>query len=203
MMTPSMTLHSFQTRVYLLVFTIGTCDNFILFMYIELWLNCNVVCTIQCAKRFDIIYRTYFPSCHHGANKASDQLNLSRCCRDMAHPLTPVLLRRIKNSLCLLFSAQTAARTTPSSRCLVVHKELVEVASASLACEISIVRGWDEADRLCRTCIEIARIMRSLLDFIGLEIIFVIHNNVMCRLYVPLKACVCLQIEIEIEAGEQ
>jgi hypothetical protein len=144
------------------------------------------------AQRFDIIYRTYCPSYHRGAKKASDQPKLSRCCRDLAHSLTPVLLRRIENPLCILFSAQKAARTTPSSRCLVIHKELVEVASAPLAGEISVVRSRNEADRLCRTCIEIARIMRSLLDFIGLEIIFVIHNGVMCRLYVPLKACVCL-----------
>jgi hypothetical protein len=172
-------------------------------MYVELSLDCNVVCTLHCAKRFDIIYKTYCPSYHRGAKKESDQPKLSRCGRDSAHPLTPVLLRRIKNPLCILFSTQKAARTTPSSRCLVIHKELVEVASASLAGEISIVRGGDKADRLRRTCIEIARIMRSLLDFIGLEIIFVVHNSVMCRLYVPLKACVCLQIEIEIEAGEQ
>ena len=115
--------------------------------------------------------------------------------------MAPILFRLVEYTLRLFLLAVATVRAPSSDGRLVVDKEFVEVAPTTLTCEISIIRSRDETDGLRCARVKVAGIVRPLLDLVGLEAVLVIHNGVVGRLDVPLKPCVRLKVEIEIESN--
>ena len=55
----------------------------------------------------------------------------------------------------------------------------MQIASSTLTCKISIIGGGNQADRLGRSSVQIADIVRQVLQLISFEADFVMHNVVM------------------------
>lgn len=72
-----------------------------------------------------------------------------------------------------------------------------EVASTTLASQVSVVGRGYQANRLCRANILIAEVMGTLLYYIGAEVILVVNDDVVGWSNMPLKTGMCLKIEVE------
>ena len=63
----------------------------------------------------------------------------------------------------------------------------MQIASSTLTCKISIIGGGNQADRLGRSSVQIADVVRQVLQLISFEADFVMYNVVMRRTGRALK----------------
>ena len=66
-----------------------------------------------------------------------------------------------------------------------VHQD-VQILAPTLARDIGVVSGWDEADRLGSARVQVARCVRSLLDRVRVELVLVVDDDVVRWLDVAL-----------------
>lgn len=79
------------------------------------------------------------------------------------------------------------------------NEEPAEVASSTLASQVGVVGGWNQADCLCRTNVLVAEVMGALLHHVGIEAVLVVDDNVMGRSNLPLETGMRLQVKVEQE----
>lgn len=83
------------------------------------------------------------------------------------------------------------------------NKVSVKVASSTLAGQVSVVGRWHQTDRLRRTDVLIAELMRALLYHVGVEVILVVDDDVVGWPNMPLKAGMCLKVKVKQERGRE
>lgn len=83
------------------------------------------------------------------------------------------------------------------------NKEPIEVASTTLASQVGVVSWWYQTDRLRRTNVLITELMCALLHPVGSEVILVVDYDVVGWPNMPLKARMCLEVEVEQERGRE
>jgi len=77
------------------------------------------------------------------------------------------------------------------------NEEPAEVASGTLASQVSVIGRRDQANRLCRTNVLIAEVMGSLLQYVDIKVVLVVDDDVVGRSNLPLEAGMRLQVEVE------
>ena len=72
---------------------------------------------------------------------------------------------------------------------LVVLRDKVraEVAPSTLAGQVGVVGGWNQADCLCRTNVLVAEVMGTLLHHVGIEAVLVVDDDIVGRSNLPLE----------------
>lgn len=80
-------------------------------------------------------------------------------------------------------------------------KQLVDIASTPLASEIGVISRWDEAD--CPRCASehVGGGVREALNGVGVEIVLVMDDVIVCGSSRPLQSTVSLEEEVEIVNG--
>ena len=89
--------------------------------------------------------------------------------------------------------------TLPLTLVVFRNKVPAEVAPSTLASQVGVISGWDQANRLCRTNVLVAEVMSTLLHHIGIKVVLVVDDDVVGWSNLPLKARMCLQVEVEQE----
>lgn len=77
------------------------------------------------------------------------------------------------------------------------NEEPAEVASSTLASQVGVIRRRDQANRLCRTNVLVAEVMSSLLQYVDVEVVLVVDDDVVGWSNLPLEARMGLQVEVE------
>ena len=120
--------------------------------------------------------------------------------RDSTHSAPPMLLRFLEHTLLLHFQIRLAAANR--SRCPIVRvQKIIQVAPPTLACYIRVVRRGDKADGSCRTAIQIAGIVGSLLDLVRRESGLVVDDCVVRHFDGALETSVSLEIKVKVETN--
>jgi len=100
-------------------------------------------------------------------------------------------------------STSTSTFTTTHAGRRVAPAALVEKAvypkAGLLAHDVRVIRGRDEADRLGRARVQVARGVHALLYHVRRQLALVVDHDVMRRFDRPLQARVRLQVEIKVE----
>ena len=105
----------------------------------------------------------------------------------------PHLLRALEHALLLRLLFFLRPSATPHRGPVVSRVEQeVQIVTSALARDVRVVRRRDEADRLGRAPVEVARRVRALLDGVRAQPVLVVHDSVVRRLHVSLQSIVRL-----------
>ena len=118
------------------------------------------------------------------------------------YPGPPRILRSLKHPE-FLFLRIGLRPSTHRSLPVQIHQEVVQIAPPAFASQVCIVSGRDQAHGFGRARIQIAGIVRALLDLVSLQLALIVDDRVVRCFHSALETGVCLEIKVEIiSAGE-
>jgi len=82
-------------------------------------------------------------------------------------------------------------------------QKVVQITSSALASKIGVVSSRNQADSFRCASVEIARSVRSLLNFVRSQAVLVVNDCVVRRLDGALKSCMGLKVKVKVKAGRE